>query len=298
LYFAVSGTNQCCLPYVLNKLNFSCWLGNVFPEEAKHYFRTYPFIQKLITIISYPICLYFDKLIYEKAKRILVLSEYMKNKIIERYKVPDDKIWVVPYPIDTDYFSPPVNKNPINGMVRILFVGRINDERKNVQMLLKAFNIISSRNDNVELLLVGDEPSAQLSEFTNKLGLVQKVNFVSDVPHDQIKYFYNISDIFVLPSLQEGLGIVVLEAMSCGIPSVITRCGGPEWLIKDGINGFLVENNNEIEFASAIEKLVDNPDLRLQIGSEARNTIINRCSNKVVEPMLLRALEELKNDNK
>ena len=251
-------------------------------------------MQKVLNIISLPFITYFEGLIFKRAHKILVLSKYTKDMILEKYKIDESKIIISPNPIDTDIFSP--DRNDHEG-IRILFVGRINDPRKNVSMLMDAFSKLISKRQDVKLWLVGEEPSENLRNLASQLNISNKVKYFKDVPHDEIVNFYQSCDVFALPSYQEGLGIVVLEAMSCGLPVVSTRCGGPEWLLQDGENALLVENNDVDAFASNLLVLVKDRELRSRIRLQARKTIIEKCSLKSVEPVFVLALQELMSTN-
>lgn len=288
--FAVSGTNQCCLPYVLAKKNFSCWIATTYFEDRKRNIISFSFFQKLLNFISLPFVLFFERLIFNRATRVLVLSKYTKDLIIRKYEIDESKVIITPNPIDTEFFA--VNRIDHNGL-RILFIGRINDPRKNVAMLIHAFSKILHGEQNVELWLVGEEISDNLQSLILKLGISDKVKCFEGVEHDDIVNYYHNCDIFALPSFQEGLGIVVLEAMSCGLPVVLTRCGGPEWLIANGVNALMVENNNTDEFVDALKRLIESNDLRLKIGSEARKTIVSKCSVNTLEKIFINTLDEL-----
>jgi glycosyltransferase involved in cell wall biosynthesis len=107
----------------------------------------------------------------------------------------------------------------------------------------------------------------------DELGLTGRVRFHEDVPNAEIVRFFHAASIFVLPSRQEGLGIVVLEAMACGLPVVATRCGGPEDVVVDGATGFLVENDDADAFAAAISRLLRDPSLGEEMGRNAAKRI-------------------------
>ena len=80
----------------------------------------------------------------------------------------------------------------------------------------------------MKLKLVGDKPSASLMALSKSLGIESDIEFLDVRPRDELVDLYRRATLFVMPSRQEGLGIVVLEAMACGLPVVSTRCGGPE----------------------------------------------------------------------
>jgi glycosyltransferase involved in cell wall biosynthesis len=290
--FAVSGTNQCCLPYVLAKKKFSCWIATTYFEDRRQSMISFTPMQKVLNIISLPFITYFEGLIFKRAHKILVLSKYTKDMILKKYRIDESGIIIAPSPIDTDFFSPDRSDHE---EIRILFVGRINDPRKNVSMLMNAFSKLIGDRDDIELWLVGEEPSENLKNLAFQLNISKNVKYFKDVPYNynEIVYFYQSCDIFALPSYQEGLGIVVLEAMSCGLPVVSTRCGGPEWLLQDGENALLVGNNDVDAFASNLSLLIKDRELRSKIGLNARKTIVEKCSVKSVEPVFVLALQEL-----
>ena len=291
LFFGVSGTNQCCLPFVLAKKDFACWIATTLLEDRKDNARQFSFLRKLIDRLSLPLCLYWEKLIFEKSKKVLVLSQYTAERISERYKLDESKVEVVPYPIDTDLFCPAISQEASEQY--LLLAGRINDPRKNLLMLLEAFSLVVRDFRGVKLRLVGDKPDTKILRRISYLQIGDAVLFYDAIPHHKMVPFYQQAALFVLPSFQEGLGIVTLEALACGIPVVSTRCGGPEDVIEDGVNGLLVENNNASKFAEAILKLLRDEELRKRMGKKARETIVNKYSMAKLAPKFLDLFKEL-----
>ncbi|GFP28019.1 hypothetical protein HKBW3S33_01436 [Candidatus Hakubella thermalkaliphila] len=291
IFFGVSGTNQCCLPFVLAKKDFACWIATTLLEDRKDNAREFGFLRKLIDRLSLPLCLYWEKLIFKKSKKVLVLSQYTAERICERYKLDEGKVEVVPHPVDTDLFCPVISQGESERY--LLFAGRINDSRKNLLMLLEAFSLVVRGFPEVKLKLVGDKPDAKILRRISDLGLGDSVLFYEAIPHEKMVPFYQQAALFVLPSLQEGLGIVTLEAMACGIPVVSTRCGGPEDVIEDGVNGLLVENNSASKLAEAILKLLRDEGLRKRMGKKARQTVVNKYSMVKLAPKFLDFFKEL-----
>jgi glycosyltransferase involved in cell wall biosynthesis len=106
---------------------------------------------------------------------------------------------------------------------------------------------------------------------------------VGKVPHDEIPAYMASADVFVLPSLSEGFGIVALEAMAMGLPIVATKVGGLLEIIKDGENGFLVEPRNPVEIAEKCALLLTNDDLRTSISRNNREKAKDYSWEKVIE---------------
>ena len=144
----------------------------------------------------------------------------------------------LPIPIDTDFFSPAPHKR-VDG--RIGFSGRLDDPRKNLQLLLRALSHLRQAGHRLSALLIGGEPDERLRRLIRELGLGDAVEFTGYLSIETLRDKLRTLDLFVVPSHQEGLCIAALEAMACGCPVVSTRCGGPEEFVLDDETGFLVE---------------------------------------------------------
>jgi len=101
-----------------------------------------------------------------------------------------------------------------------------------------------------------------LEELISELKLDNRVRLMGTIPHEQIAGFLNLADVFVLPSLSEGLGIAIIEAMACGIPVIGTNVDGIPDIIKDNDNGVLVPPGDAEALAGAIDKLLQDEELR------------------------------------
>ncbi|GEM_PF-1544177 len=158
---------------------------------------------------------------------------------------------------------------------QLLFVGRCSPN-KGIQYLLEAVALVSA-SCRVRLHIVGntgDDPQYynHLVEITTARQIAGKVifhGFVQPGSADLVK-LYRQSDIFVLPSIREGFGIVVLEAMSCGLPIITTTADALPELVAHGKTGMLVPPGNAQALADAIATLVDSPDLRNSLGANGR----------------------------
>jgi glycosyltransferase involved in cell wall biosynthesis len=139
------------------------------------------------------------------------------------------------------------------------------EERKGLRYLLDAAALLKKQGHRFNVVLAGDGSLRQrLEQMAQSLGLAQEVTFlgfVTDVPK-----FLAALDIFILPSLYEGLGVAALEAMAAGKPVVASRVGGLAELVDDSESGFLVAPANAQELAAAIAKLIPDTDLRAAFG--------------------------------
>jgi glycosyltransferase involved in cell wall biosynthesis len=152
--------------------------------------------------------------------------------------------------------------------INVLFVGRLVDW-KAVDIVMDA---VATTTQQVNLIIVGDgEERASLEQYAKEKGY-SNIRFVGLVPHVEVNRYYDEADIFVLPSLRECGGAVVLEAMARGLPVIATNWGGPaDYITAD--TGYLVEPSSRESmvkaFAHHIDVLAVNPTLRYQVGAAA-----------------------------
>ena len=153
----------------------------------------------------------------------------------------------------------------------VLYVGRLL-RIKGAHHLLGAFSRVLARSPLACLLIVGDGEERQtLQTSAQRLGLGPRVAFLGSLPHEDVIRCMRAADVLVLPSLVESFGIVLLEAMSCGLPVVASRVLGIPYLVEDGLNGFLVPPGDEEALADRITALLSDPDLRARMGEQNRS---------------------------
>ena len=160
--------------------------------------------------------------------------------------------------------------------VNLLFVGYI-IQRKGVDTLVRALDIlVKSRSmETLILHIVGDTERDKdffksVKEYCEKAGIEDHIVFHGRVSESDLRNLYKTADLFVFPSLWEGFGIVLAEAMSYGLPIVTTNAGAIPYLVKDGRNGFLVPPQDPEELARSIEMLVASPELMADFGEANR----------------------------
>lgn len=292
VFFGVGGSNHCCLPLCREGVSFGSWTATPFWEDRADRLATASLPRRIRDRASRPVMEWLEGRIYRCTDRILVLSEYTASTIAQRHGIDRDRIEVVPYPIDTEQFSPEGPAKPDDDRPTILFVGRFNDARKNTPMLLEAVDRVREDVPDVRLLLIGDEPDESLRARIAELDLGDSVECIDYVDNDALPAYYRGADVFAIPSRQEGLAIVGLEAMACGTPVVSTRCGGPEEYVVDGDNGFLVPRDDEYALSQMMMKVLSNPD-RDGFGDPARTMIVNDFAATTVGTVFVNAIESL-----
>jgi glycosyltransferase involved in cell wall biosynthesis len=164
------------------------------------------------------------------------------------------------------------------GAVVLLAVGRM-VYKKGFDRLLRAAALLESRSSAplVHLVMVGEGDLWQEWQVLGReLGLGGRVHWVGNVPADRIGVYYNLADVLVMPSVThpaDGLNVTVLDAMSCARPVVGTSAAGNELAIRDGVNGYLVPEEDVGALAGALASLVADPGLRMRMGAEGRQII-------------------------
>jgi len=190
--------------------------------------------------------------------KIVLLTD--RNR--KEWTLPQLEVIPNPLPFQTENVSTLQNK-------QVIAVGSYS-YNKGYDLLLKIWAQIERGFPDWELNVYGRSTYENLSEEAERMNL-SSVHFFPPDPDIQEKY--KESSVFVLPSRSEGFGMVLIEAMSCGLPVVSFDCPhGPGDIITDGQDGYLIENGHIEAFADKLSQLMQNPDLRQKMGNEARET--------------------------
>jgi glycosyltransferase involved in cell wall biosynthesis len=202
------------------------------------------------------------------ADKIFVASHFTA-KTLKEYPNSLAEIIIIPYgfpPVFAERnYASLLSRRPL----RLLFVGGLS-QRKGIAYLFEAVNALGK---NVELTIVGHKASDQCVALDTELS---KHKWIPNLPHDKILKLMREHDVFVFPSIFEGFGLVITEAMSQGTPVITTeRTAGPD-LIKDNENGWLVEAGSTEELIRIIEKLIERPDMIAEAGKAAMETAKKR----------------------
>ncbi len=128
--------------------------------------------------------------------------------------------------------------------------------------------MVKTRHPEAKLVICGRDKrmKKKLEELAKRLGIEEDVLFVGEVKRSDISYYFAACDVFVIPSLSEGMPNAALEAMACAKPIVATNVGGLPEIVIDGVNGFLVKPKDPEALAEKICILLDNEEMRLKMG--------------------------------
>ena len=201
---------------------------------------------------------------------------------------------VISFGVDVNRFAPMKTRSRlieatrrkygIPNRVIILTVGRL-VERKGFRYLIQAMPHILKRISDAVLIIVGDGPErSSLTKLVRELGLNDHVRLIGNVAPSDLPLLYNACDVFVLPAVtdasgdQEGFGLVLCEAMSCGKPVIGTRVGGILDVISEGQDGILVEEKSVEQLSEAVVQVATDFKLAMFLGENARVSAVNKFS--------------------
>lgn len=220
-----------------------------------------------------------------KYEKIIAVSSATADSLKSVFPEIKEKILTIPNGIDTKRFEIKESKEELRKKLNLpdgilgICVGRLTPF-KNQKFLIKVAKEI--KRDDFYILIVGDgDEYENLKKEIEKEKLEDRVRLLGFIPSDGIPYYLKASDIFLYPSLKEGFGIVVLEAMAVGLPVVIFR----EIYIEEFGNNILVANNEE-EFVSYARQLVESKSFREELGSKLKQDALKLDIRKVAEKYL------------
>lgn len=195
----------------------------------------------------------------------LVPSQFVKDSLLEN-GIKEAQIKMVPYGVDIKQFNPTLN-NKAEGKLKLIFVGSIT-YRKGIHRLLHVIKEM----DDVEVYLAGTYDKDSDMYMTYKE--CDNIHFLGFVTRDKLNALYNKCEVFVLPSFCEGMAMVGLEAMACGLPLICSKYTGVNDVIIDGKNGFVYDANDEITLKKHINWFLQNRDQISDMGNFSRKTAI------------------------
>lgn len=211
----------------------------------------------------------------QRADVVFVENAWMEAHL--RRRLGPARVVFAPPGVDTDLFRPP-QQAPSRG--HLLAVGRFADPRKRADLLFDAYRrLCESVNDAPPLVLAGwNGPSAADWALAERLGVRRRIELHERVTERELLSLYQRASALLLSSDEEGLGIVILEAMACGLPVVCTDCGGPATSVREGETGHRVPRGDAAALAARIGELLADPARRARMGERARALAVERFS--------------------
>jgi glycosyltransferase involved in cell wall biosynthesis len=217
-----------------------------------------------------------------RADRVITLSEYSRRRIADLYSVAHDRIAGGPPAFDAERWQAALPAPARSaGRPTVLCVARMYP-RKNLASLVRATAVLSRRIPDVRVLIVGDGPRrGRLQTLVRGLALGDYVEFAGQLSFGRLVEAYASCDVFCLPTLQEGFGLVFLEAMAAGKP--VVGCSGTAVgeLVDDGVNGLLVAPGDDAALAGALHRLLTDEAARRAMG-EANRVKVERFAPNTI----------------
>lgn len=222
-----------------------------------------------------------ERFAYRIADAAITSSQSNFNYVEQNYH-PHNHIHIPNY-VETDIFKPSNGINKKKGS--ICFIGRLSQE-KNLLALLEALKGLP-----YTINLIGSgEQKGQLEEFANRNGI--NASFLGNIPNHELPRILNEHELFILPSLWEGMPKTLLEAMACGLPAIGTKIDGTKEVIEHGKNGILCDTDSN-SIRQAIMSVMGDEGLKQTLGKKARETIEQRFSIEKLADKELRLYAQL-----
>ena len=232
------------------------------------------------------------------ATLIVTISNYSLEKIQKHYHIRKSKVRIVPNGVDVEKFKPTGNsenrrKFGLGDEPVVLFVGSL-IPRKGLPFLVEAAKKIVKQQANTKFLIVGDGPlKNQLANSLKAVNLLSNFSFLGNLKDEVLSDVYSCADVFVLPSIQEGQGIVLLEAQAAGKPVVAFDLGGVNEAVRNRETGLLVERGSIDGLANALLTLLGDRALREKLGDNGRRFVSENFTWDICAQRMLNVYREV-----
>jgi len=215
-----------------------------------------------------------------RMRHVLTVSKSSARDIVADFKVSPDRIEVIPLGVEPEVFQH--YRDPrVPG--RIVAMDSADTPMKGIATLLEAFAKLRTERDVELLLITRPKPGGRTEQLIDRLSIKDSVRFVSGLSDTELAEVVGSAEIACVPSLYEGFSLPTVEAMACGTPLVVSRAGAiPEVVGEDGLCADLVTPGDVGELASALERLLDDPDRRHRMGAAGRNRALEKFSWRAV----------------
>ena len=202
-----------------------------------------------------------------KDSQYFLIASNVVKRSMKFSGIKDDQMFLAPYGVDCDKFDF-VQKQTLEKPLKLVYVGQVT-YHKGIHHLLKVLDRFSE--DDVELYLAGgySESTPFVQEYKNR----KNIHFLGFVTRDVLASLYQKSDVFVFPTLGEGYGMVILEALSCGVPCVVSDLAGGDDAIIEGYNGYKFKAGDDDDLYKKIQWFIDNPTKFPEYSENSRRSV-------------------------
>jgi len=286
-FLGVSGNVLVATPFLQTNRKYSSWVATGWEDDRRDRIKSFGVLRRLLDkSINAPRLRELERQLLKSGK-VLALSEHTRHVLNDISGTESCKS-ILPIPIDYETFRPDSQKLIPR---RIGFSGRLDDPRKNLQLLLSAVVHLRKKMENFELILIGGTLPFEADRFLQQNSIARNVRTRPGLSKTELALELQQLDVFVVPSHQEGLCISALEAMACGCPVISTKCGGPEEFVLDDQTGYLVGFNPK-EMADAIERILSSRSLRQRLSENARHLVVEHYNLERCTQIFWQAFDE------
>lgn len=217
----------------------------------------------------------------EQADSVIAANPDERADLVWRQGADEEKVCTIPPGVDLELFRPldwHESRARLGWSLKeriVIFVGRI-DPIKGIDTLVDALPLL--REPDVHVVLIGGDldehgtpigPLADVRERVTALRMARRVRFLGSQPQELLPLFYSAADVVAVPSRYESFGLVAVEAMATGTPVVASAVGGLTFTVNNGVSGYLVPYGDPVALARALDKLLEDDDLREGMGLQA-----------------------------
>lgn len=235
---------------------------------------------------------FLARIVFRKASYITVVSDFLKKKLVSLLDLPKEKVLVIPMPVNTEKIKAfPVEENKDRKV--ILCVARYTKQKK-LDVLLEALSLLKDWNMDFEAILIGEGPEKdELLRRIEALSMGERIKLPGFMSQEELNKYYNLSDVVVLPSMDEGFGLVLVEAGLCKKPVIGARSGGITDIIEDGVSGFLVPPEDKLALAEALKRILSDNKLATRLGQNAYEQAWKKFSPQAITERFSTIYEKL-----
>ena len=239
-------------------------------------------VGRLLYFLNVKVRKFIERKTLRKSDIVVVLSRFTQEKLQRVYKIPSDKITVIPGGVDLKRFYPVANRTKIRQHLNIpqgkmiLLTVRDLEPRMGLQNLIYAIKKVRLELPDIYLVLGGQGPlEADLKSLTRKLGVEDCIKFTGFIPEIELPDYYRMADIFILPTLElEGFGLITLEALASGLPVLGTPVGGTVEILSKLDSKYLFRDTKPESMAELIiktcQEFKNDPEFRQDVSSQCR----------------------------
>ena len=270
------------LPALRSGRPYACWIGTTLRSEQRGRWPGLDPLRRTSELVNRRPLLHWEREVLRGASLVLAPTWPIAEELASTAGLDPARIGLLPIPIDTQRFAPLTDGDWISRPPRLVFVGRADDPRKNAPLLLTAFARARESMPELTLRLVGRPPGGRLPDGVESVGEVRDVaEHVRD------------ARLLVLPSTQEGFGIVAAEALACGVPVVTTPCGGPAETITRSGAGVVLSGFDPTELAERTLALIQDEATLVSMRQAGRAYVLDSLGVERFHTTLATAMDTL-----